>query len=121
MKKLSLVAFTTLLGACSVLPQQSITGTFQGDLPCADCEKIQAKLVLEPNNHYQYDTVYIKNGKSYPFTDKGVYTTENGNIRLDRASGSLLFRVNDTKAEICDANGQPAKAENNPYVLQKVK
>lgn len=119
MKKLSAIALATLLEACSVLPQPSVTGTFQGDLPCADCEKIQAKLVLSENNQYQYDTVYIKNGKSYPFTDKGIYTKENGNIRLGKDSGSLLFKVNNTQAEVCDANGKPAQSGNR-YVLQKI-
>ncbi|WGE35017.1 copper resistance protein NlpE [Actinobacillus genomosp. 1] len=124
MKKIALVAFSMALGACSLLPQKPVVGTFQGDLPCADCEKIQAELILGNNNSYQYNTVYVKNGKQYPFTDKGTYTWEQnkrGVIRLEKDSGSLAFKVSDSQAEICDANGNPAKIANSPYVLHKVK
>ncbi|WGE32757.1 MULTISPECIES: copper resistance protein NlpE [Actinobacillus] len=124
MKKLALLMAISTLGACSLLPQQSVTGTFKGDLPCADCEKIQAELILGANNSYQYNTVFIKNGKEHPFSDKGTYTWEQGKrgvIRLEKDSGALAFKVNETQAEICDANGNPPKVANNPYVLRKVK
>lgn len=124
MKKIALVAFSAVLGACSLLPQQAVTGTFQGELPCADCEKIQAELILGANNSYQYNTVYVKAGKEYPFIDKGTYTWEQGKrgiIRLEKDSGSLAFKVSETQVEICDANGNPAKTANNPYTLHKVK
>ncbi|ABN73344.1 copper resistance protein NlpE [Actinobacillus pleuropneumoniae] len=124
MKKIAFIALSMTLGACSLLPQKSVVGTFQGNLPCADCERIKAELILGNNNSYQYNTVYVKNGKEYPFTDKGTYTWEQnkrGVIRLERDSGSLAFKINDTQAEICDANGNPAKIANSPYVLHKVK
>ena len=66
MKKLTVIGFSALLGACSLLPQKNVAGTYQGDLPCADCEKIQAELILNADSTYQYNTVYFKKGKQYP-------------------------------------------------------
>ena len=62
MKKLTVIGFSALLGACSLLPQKNVAGTYQGDLPCADCEKIQAELILNTDSTYQYNTVYFKKG-----------------------------------------------------------
>ena len=63
MKKIALVLTAGLLGACSMFPNKNVAGTYQGELPCSDCDKIQAELVLNADNTYQYNTVYFKNGK----------------------------------------------------------
>lgn len=124
MKKLAILATTAVLGACSILPQQNVAGTYKGDLPCADCEKIQAELILNNDNTYQYNTVYFKNGKAHAFSDKGKFTREknkNDTVRLEQDSGSLLFKVTDTYAEICDADGNVVKNSPHNYKLSKIK
>lgn len=123
MKKIALVALGTILGACSLLPKTA-SGTFQGVLPCADCEKIRAELILNPDNTYQYNTVYFKNGKEHPFKDRGTYTWDKNKsdvIRLGQDSGGLAFKVGREQVEICDADGETAKVTDSPYVLKKVK
>lgn len=40
MKKIALVLTAGLLGACSMLPNKNVAGTYQGELPCSDCDKI---------------------------------------------------------------------------------
>lgn len=122
MKKIALVAFTTMLGACSLLPQKTVSGTFQGDLPCADCEKIQAELTLNADKTYRYNTIYFKNGKEHSFTDKGTYSWDKNKsdvIRLEQDSGNLALKVSENQVEICDADGNPAKSANS-YILRKV-
>lgn len=124
MKKIAIIAFTGLLGACSLLPQKNVAGTYEGDLPCADCEKIQAQLVLNNDNTYQYNTIYFKNGKEHAFQDKGKFSrleNKQNTIRLDEKAGGLIFQVNDTYAEICGADGQVAKNTTHNYKLTKVK
>lgn len=126
MKKIALVGFTTaMLSACSLLPQsqQSVTGTYVGELPCADCEKIQAQLTLNTDKTYQYDTIYFKDKKEYAYRDKGKYSWEPNKsnvIRLEKASGNLAFQVSDKYVEICDPNGNTTKSNNN-YKLEKVR
>ncbi|QIW16567.1 hypothetical protein A4G20_09575 [Pasteurellaceae bacterium RH1A] len=123
MKKIALIALAALLGACSSLaPQKTVSGTFKGVLPCADCEKIQAELILNPDNTYVYNTVYFKNKKQEPFTDTGSFSWDKNKenvISLDENAGNLKLQVNDTYVEVCDANGNVAKSTLN-YKLQKV-
>ncbi|QLB14415.1 hypothetical protein A6B39_02605 [Mannheimia granulomatis] len=124
MKKIALVGFTAaILSACSLLPQKSVTGTYAGELPCVDCEKIQAKLTLNADKTYQYDTVYFKDKKEYAYRDNGTYSWEPNKtnvIRLEKASGNLAFQVSDSHVEICDPNGNTVKSKHN-YKLQKVR
>lgn len=123
MKKIVLIGFTSaILGACTLLPQKNVTGTYAGVLPCADCEKIQAKLTLNADQTYQYDTVYFKDKKEYAYRDKGTYSKEPNKpnvIRLEKASGNLAFQVSEQYVEICDPNGNTVKSGNN-YKLEKV-
>ncbi|AHG73682.1 Lipoprotein [Mannheimia sp. USDA-ARS-USMARC-1261] len=124
MKKIALIGFTaTMLGACSLLPQKSVTGTYAGVFPCADCEKIQAQLTLNADRTYQYDTIYFKDKKEYSYRDNGTYTWEANKsnvIRLEHASGNLAFQVSDQYVELCDPNGNTVKSTNN-YKLNKIR
>ncbi|WP_373777767.1 copper resistance protein NlpE [Glaesserella sp.] len=121
MKKITLLALTAVLGACSLLPPKTVSGTYQGTLPCADCEKIEAELILNKDNSYQYNTVYYKNKEQHPFVEKGIFTWDANKpnvIRLNN-SGNLAVQVTKDYVEFCDANGNTVKGPNN-YKLQKV-
>ncbi|EER47364.1 putative lipoprotein [Actinobacillus minor NM305] len=123
MKKIAVITLATLLGACSMLPKKNVAGTYQGVLPCADCDKIQAELILNADNTYQYNTIYFKNSKEYAFTDKGKFTWDQNKsnvIRLEQDSGSLAFQVTDGYAEICDTSGNVVKNSQLNYKLLKV-
>ncbi len=122
MKKIALVLTAGLLGACSMLPNKNVAGTYQGELPCADCDKIQAELVLNADNTYQYNTVYFKNGKQHPFIDKGKFAWDKQKsdvIRLEQDSGNLLLKVTDSYAELLDADGNPVVNTQLNYKLMK--
>lgn len=121
MKKIALVAFATLLSACSTLStDKTVSGVFKGTLPCADCEKIDAVLTLNADKSYEYHTVYLKRGQEYPFTDKGTYSWDAQNknvIRLDNSNLAML--ITDTHAELCGTDGKPVEGKQD-YRLQKV-
>ncbi|MGX3020526.1 copper resistance protein NlpE N-terminal domain-containing protein [Ursidibacter sp. B-7004-1] len=122
MKKIALIAFTTMLGACSGLPQKTVSGTYKGSLPCADCEKIDAELVLNSDKTYQYNTVYFKNKEQHPYIEKGnyIWDTNKSNVLRLNNSGNLTLLVTDSYVEVCDENGNPTKTKNN-YKLQRIK
>lgn len=119
MKKIALLAASSLLAACS-LTQQSVSGVYQGELPCADCSKIQAKLTLNAaKNSYQYDTLYFKDGKVNPFSEKGTFKqdpTKQGVIVLDQG---FKFKVSSQQVELLDSEGNSVHSKHN-YVLKKV-
>lgn len=122
MKKIALVLAAGVLSACSMMPNKNVAGTYQGDLPCADCDKIQAELVLNADNTYQYNTIYFKNNKQTPYSDKGKFTWDKQKsdvIQLEPASGSLLLKVTDKYAELLDADGNPVVNSQFNYKLMK--
>lgn len=124
MKKIAFLGLSAaMLGACSLLPQKNVAGTYAGELPCADCDKIQVKLTLNADKSYQYDTIYFKDKKEYAYRDNGTYRWEQNKsnvIRLDKESGNLAFLITDQYAEVCDPDGNTVKSENN-YKLDKVR
>lgn len=112
--------FTTLLSACSILPQQGVSGTYKGTLPCADCEKIEAELVLNQDKTYQYHTVYHKNQEKHRYIEKGVYEWDANKPKVLRLTNSanLAILIGDHHAELCDSQGNPSQT--HKYQLQKI-
>lgn len=129
MKKVSLLAIMAMLSACSVMPEKTVSGTYQGTLPCADCQKIEAKLVLNKDKTYQYNTVYFKRKEQHPFFEKGTYRWDEKKanvLHLQAVKGQnndslpdILLKVSDTYVELCDADGNVAKGATE-YRLEKV-
>ena len=122
MQKLAIITLATLLSACSMMPEKTVSGTYKGTLPCADCAKIEAELVLNADKTYQFNTLYFKKKERHPFVEKGTYIWDKSKpnvIRLTN-SGNLALHVSEHEVELCDANGNKSQSSNN-YKLQKVK
>lgn len=121
MKKIVMLTIASLLSACSMLPQKSVSGTYQGVLPCADCTKIEAELILNSDQTYQYSTVYYKKKEKYPFVEKGTYIWDNEKPNVIRLTNSnnLAFYVSENDVEVCDARGNKS-TRSNKYKLSKL-
>lgn len=122
MKKIAIITFATLLSACSIFPQQQpLSGIYAGTLPCADCEKIDAMLTLHQDGSYEYNTVYFKRGKSFPFNEKGKFSRSSDNHRTIRleSSANLTLKITDEYAEFCDEKGNSVNP--HEYKLLKIK
>ncbi|MBP6344892.1 copper resistance protein NlpE [Neisseriaceae bacterium CLB008] len=100
-------------------------GTYEGTLPCADCEGIKTKLVLNDDGSYERTSEYLKEvkpGEETTFTDKGQFTwNQAGNIViLDEAADKTQYFVAENRLEMRDQEGEAitgALAEH--YILQK--
>ncbi|MCT8544289.1 copper resistance protein NlpE [Glaesserella parasuis] len=119
MKKIAFASIIAMLSACSLWPQKSVSGTYQGTLPCADCEKIEAQLILNSDKTYQYNTVYFKNKEQYPFTEKGSYVWDQDKDDVLHLSNDFKFKVGENFVEFCDEKGNVLKSWYN-YKLNKV-
>lgn len=121
-KSLIVLSLITLLTACSSLSPKQLTGTYQGTLPCADCSKIEAELILKPNNRYEYNTVYFKQNQQRYFSDKGIFTVDNNNnklIHLDKNAGNLSLLLEENAIEFCYPDGTKVKGSLN-HKLNKI-
>lgn len=70
-------------------PPQSVTGTYVGDLPCADCEAIEQTLTINTDGTYRSETVY--KGKSVdPFVETGKWESKQGDAKDPNATVIVL-------------------------------
>lgn len=121
MKKIALFTLAGLLSACaSVNPD--VSGTYKGTLTCADCEKIEAELILNNDQTYQYNTVYhFAKKRAQMFNESGSFTYSSepkGFIYLQN-SVNLPLQINRDYLEFYDENGRPTHGDSN-YKLFKV-
>ncbi|MDG6881270.1 Copper homeostasis protein CutF [Phocoenobacter uteri] len=121
MKKLMVISIATLLSACS-MTANNVAGTYQGTLPCSDCDKIEAKLVLKSDKSYIYETTYFQNKQPNEYLEKGQFewdAKKEDVIVLDEHAGNRKFKIRDNYVEMCDQDGNVAKTGLN-YKLKKV-
>lgn len=123
MKKIALISLTALLGACTAFPlSSSFSGTYQGTLTCADCEKIEAELVLNSDDSYQYNTVYhFKNKEAQMFNESGKFRRDSNNSDLIYLQNSvnLPLKVSKEYVEFCDGTGKPVQGNANYKLYRK--
>ncbi|WP_301098907.1 copper resistance protein NlpE [Otariodibacter sp.] len=121
MKTLAVFGITALLSACSLLPEKTVSGTYKGTLPCADCEKIEANIILNNDKTYQYNAVFFKNKEQYPFIEKGTYEwyPEKTDVLKLSDSRNLTLHITDSYIELYDAEGN-APESGLSYKLEKV-
>lgn len=97
-------------------------GIYVGILPCADCEGIKTKIVLNADLSYTLETMYI--GK-----DEKVFQTK-GTIKWDKTGGKItldntekqIYQVGENQLFHLDKNGKKITGDlTDNYVLKKDK
>jgi len=97
-------------------------GTYQGILPCADCEGIKTQLVLNKDLSYLLKTSYIGRGDTV-YQTKGTFKwDENGSKVTLGNSEKQIYQVGENKLFHLDKNGTriTGNLENN-YIMEKEK
>lgn len=98
------------------------TGTYQGILPCADCEGIKTQIVLQKDLSYLLKTSYIGRGDTV-YQTKGTFKWDGSGskITLDN-SEKQIYQVGENKLFHLDKSGNriTGNLENN-YIMQKEK
>jgi copper homeostasis protein (lipoprotein) len=95
-------------------------GTYQGVLPCADCEGIQTQLVLNKDLSYVLETRYIgKDDKIFQTKGAFKWDSTGSRITLD-GSNNQMYLVGENKLFHLDKDGNriTGNLENN-YIMEK--
>jgi hypothetical protein len=80
------IAAAMVIG-CSAKKEESVIGTFEGTLPCADCEGIRTQLKLNQDGSFVLDRVYLK-AESLPVeADSGKWTLKDNVVELFPTDG----------------------------------
>jgi heat shock protein HslJ len=98
------------------------TGTYQGILPCADCEGIKTQLLLNKDLSYVLKTSYIGKGDSV-FQTKGSFKWDESGSKITLGNTEKqIYQVGENKLFHLDKNGNriTGNLENN-YIMQKEK
>ena len=76
-------------------------GTYNGVLPCADCDGLQTSLTLDGAGNYTIQSTKLGN-KPEDHTASGLYryTTDKKHLQLDNNASNLTFMVGDSFLEV---------------------
>ncbi|HOS72507.1 MAG TPA: copper resistance protein NlpE N-terminal domain-containing protein [Bacteroidales bacterium] len=98
-------------------------GTYSGNLPCADCERIETELTINDDLTYILTSSHIKGDNEYTDTLSGRFTWKGNNIRLEgipKNERSPWFKVEEGQVRYLDMQGKEIKGElENYYILRK--
>jgi heat shock protein HslJ/uncharacterized membrane protein len=106
--------FTPPEAANTVAIEAVVAGSWQGQLPCADCEAINYKLTLRPDKTYEETSEYVGKNSS-PFTAKGTWQIASDSVvHLSKNTGQNQFKLKGSQLVMLDQKGRTinsAKAE----------
>lgn len=98
-------------------------GTYEGTLPCADCEGIETSIVLKADNTFEKTDTYLKGEQKDTFTESGTLTWDEAKsqVTLVNGSGSFMYKVSDKSLTALDSQGKEVSGElASHYVLNKI-
>lgn len=84
------------------------TGTYEGVVPCADCEGIETSLTLQQDQTYQLSTTYLgKDQTSFQQQGKFVWDATGSVIQLlEQKDGAAQYKVMENQLIQLDMTGQ---------------
>ena len=82
-------------------------GTYNGVLPCADCDGLQTSLTLDGAGNYTIQSTKLGK-KQENKQDSGVYrtTTDKQYLQLDNNAGNLTFQIGNGYLELRRPDGE---------------
>lgn len=101
------------------------TGSYEGTLPCADCEGIETIIVLNEDNTYHKSQVYLTGDNPDEFDENGTieWNKDNFTITLypdDNSDESSLYKVEEDRIIALSKDGsQVTGAMAKFYILEK--
>jgi|SRR5690606_4551986 len=98
------------------ITENKLLGVYKGDLPCADCEAIATVLILEPDNQYKLEYVYV--GKDIDaFSKQGKWSLEEDELGLEGID--YRYKVEQGQLRQLDLSGSEIKGNlAERYVLK---
>lgn len=99
------------------------TGTYSGDLPCADCSSIRFKIDINENNTFHAKYIYVDKSNEV-FEDKGYYKwLEEGNVitlKSKDSSNEYQFKIEENSLLMLSQDGKEIEsALKEKYYLKK--
>lgn len=83
-------------------------GVYRGELPCPNCDYIEAELTLNPDLSYAFQSRHVgRVAGEMPATRQGVFHwRDDGLVQLDDAADNMVFFVGKGALEMRGADGK---------------
>lgn len=98
-------------------------GTYEGTLPCEDCDGILTELTISTDNKFVLNTTKIKGDKKDKTTEEGLYQwDESGsNISMEINGQTTMYKVGENKLILLDKSGNllPETKTKQYFLLKK--
>ncbi|MFC3902656.1 Uncharacterized lipoprotein NlpE involved in copper resistance [Acinetobacter marinus] len=100
-------------------------GTYEGTLPCADCNGIRTELTLNSNKTYRIAETYLGRGKGEgaSYVTNGTFNFDNRNtsiIVLDKKADARQYFIAENKVYALDSFGEKITGDfESMYILSK--
>ncbi|MCO6460989.1 MAG: copper resistance protein NlpE N-terminal domain-containing protein [Saprospiraceae bacterium] len=97
-------------------------GTYEGLLPCADCEGIETTITLNEDMTYNRTMAYLKNGKKDRFDEKGKFEWNADGLIITLFAGGekFMYQVGENKLFALDMDGKRVTGSlADHYILKK--
>lgn len=97
-------------------------GTYEGVLPCADCEGIQTQITIDLDGNYTRKVTYLKDGNKDTYTEQGLFAwnKQGTKIILKSTSENKFYQVGENYIRALDMDGNIITgALADTYILQK--
>lgn len=100
----------------------SIEGTYEGVLPCADCEGIKTTIMLSKDNTYTKTSEYLGKANANKFDETGTVELNGDELTLTSKDGEkTFFKVGEGIITMLDKDKKEIQGElAASYVLKKM-
>jgi uncharacterized lipoprotein NlpE involved in copper resistance len=101
--------------------ERTVFGTYEGKIPCADCEGVLENLELKNNYTFILKSTYKGRAEETSFVEQGKYVVDSGKIVLfpdDSTVDYPKYLIVNHSLEKLDMNGERIKSVLN-YKLRK--
>ncbi len=99
-------------------------GSYEGTLPCADCEGIETTLALNDDLTYQMNTNYLGRNDALEEETSGTFSwDENGAVITleNKTEAENRFKIGEGRIWALDSNGDMITGDlANHYILKKI-
>lgn len=78
---------------------RQLAGTYEGSLPCADCEGIRTTLTLDAGGSYTLERAYLGKANRKPARDEGRWQADSAGVTLrgNTADDNTRYRATDAR------------------------
>lgn len=97
-----------VLSAVAANDSASWVGIYRGELPCADCDYIEAAIILRDNLHYSLTTRHVgRVAGLLPTETRGTFHwRDDGLLQLDAAGDNMVFFVHEKGLQMRGNDGK---------------